>query len=324
MASETLRPQIFSPSSIPGGDVVAAARRDMAAAVDMLARLVHGDAGLRIRADAIDKTAIDGPTRACVLLPAHVALVQRFTIPRAGAKHLAGIVQNKIRQLTPFEPEDVYVGWRRAPGRGDELPIDLVVAPAKSCENVLSAARARDLFVDRLEAEGAPGVDILPASERQKAPAERRARRLMRVNLVLLAILGLITFGGGAARYGLASLKASSAEARAGEVVSARREAQRIAAGAADLQAIAAGAPDIAGLLNALAGALNDDAYLERVRVDRQNVLLQGYADNAADVLFAVDKSPQFSRATFKSAIARDKGTGKERFQISAELERAP
>ncbi len=328
MASETLRSVNIGRLSTPGRRLIENAWRDIGAAADAIARAAAGEASLRVRADALGEVAADmaadGPARACLVLPADVALTQRFMIPRAGAKHLAGIVQNKIRQLTPFEPDEVCAGWRRAPGGKGDLAVDLVVAPRQACEAALSAARARNLVVDRLEAEGAPGVDILPAPERGKAPAGRRTRRLVRANLFLLAALGVVVFGGGGLRYATASLRAAHAAERADAVISARREAQRIAAGSADLQAVAAGAPDIARLLNALAGALDDGAYLDRAAVDREEILIEGFSDNAADVLFAVDESPFFRDAAFQSAIKRNPETGRERFQIRAELERAP
>jgi len=302
------------------GVSLAKPRADISAAVAACLNWVDGDDAVAINADELKEIVSNRPIRAHLLLPAKHALIQTVSLPLTAQKHLADILENKIRQLTPFEPKDVFYGYERIGGRTKELTVKIVVAPKKACLTYLNTARDHQISVDRLEVNGAAGINILPADERDAARSASTTNRLIKLNgILLIALLALILLGGGL-RYAFASAQASKAASSVTEVLQARREVLKISTASQELQTLQASAPDITAILNSLAQSIDETAWLDQVTINNNTIEIQGYAETAADVLFAVDQLPEISDAAFKSAISRDKTSGKERFQIRANL----
>jgi general secretion pathway protein L len=72
-------------------------------------------------------------------------------------------------------------------------------------------------------------------------------------------------------------------------------------------------------LLNDLTGRLNDDTYLERLSVERNQIQIQGQSKEAASLINVLGDSPFLGNPKLEGQIQPDPRTGKDRFTISAE-----
>ncbi len=318
MSTKTLNWRGFLDSD--GDGWINNARADVSAACSSALRWLDSENSVTIHAEKLNEIVHNAPLRATLRLPAHHALVKTIVLPMSAQKHLASIVENKIRQLTPFEPRDVYFGYQRVGGGGKEFRVQIIAAPKQACQPFLSAARDRSIAVDGITVESAEEVNILPPEERENAQSTQVIQKLLKINGLLLAAMAALIFIGGGLRYGLAHWQAQQAAGAVTEVIQMRRDVQKIVAGSRGLSEHLNAAPDVPLLMNTLAAAIDESAWLDRVTISGETVEIQGYAENAAEILFVVDELPQFSDAGFKSAISRDSKSGKERFQIRATI----
>jgi len=320
MSTETYNWREFLENLLNGNGLFGGVIADIRAAVFNLARWFDNENTIKIDATKLNEIVHQGALRATLVLPAQLALIKPISLPASAHKHLSNIVENKIRQLTPFEPKDVYFGYERLGSQGKEFKIRLIAAPKQICEPYMNTAKERQIAIDGLIVDGAQSVNILPIEERQNTNSTESVRKLLKINGLLLALVFALIFGGGGIRYGVANLQAKQAASTVTEVIQARREVQKYTAATKELQRLTADAPNIALMLNALAATIDATAWLDRVTVNKETIEIQGYAQNAADILYLVDELPYFSDASFKSAISPDQKSGQERFQIRATL----
>ena len=67
-----------------------------------------------------------------------------------------------------------------------------------------------------------------------------------------------------------------------------------------------------------------DDTYLDRLRVWEGNIQLQGKSGNAQQLIEMVNASPLFSGTEFRGSTRLDSRTGKEIFDLRADLRQPP
>lgn len=297
-----------------------AAQKDVKAAISAFFNWLNDDDATIIDVENIGDHR-DGDVRhATLLLAPENVLIKTISLPATARKHIKNIVENKIRQITPFELDQVFYGFKRTESKDKSISVQVIVIPKSEYEKVLATAEENLISIDRLEVKGFEGIDLLPNDRGHSFHSNAEINRLFKINGALLILALALVFVGGGIRFAIADIKAANAATSVTEVLQARREAQKISSASKDLQQLQASAPDIVPILNVLAASIGDDAWLDKISLDRGNIELQGYAKNAADVLFAVDQVPEISNAAFKSTIRRDASTGNERFQISATL----
>jgi general secretion pathway protein L len=115
---------------------------------------------------------------------------------------------------------------------------------------------------------------------------------------------------------------ADQSEAARLQASSAIGLAQRASALRATAEEIAAlrKAPRTSALLGDLAAKTPDDAWLDRVTVAENEVRISGYALTAASVLSELGHSQFLANISFATPVVVDAGSGKERFDIRADL----
>jgi general secretion pathway protein L len=124
--------------------------------------------------------------------------------------------------------------------------------------------------------------------------------------------------------------RASAVEAMRAEVDKAQAEAKQVAALKKTLADSISGAnflterkrkgPLMVALMDDLSRRLPDDTYLERLQIENKQVQLQGQAREAAKLIALLGASPCLGNPGFQGQVQPDPRTGKERFQINADL----
>src|ERR1019366_2504348 len=78
--------------------------------------------------------------------------------------------------------------------------------------------------------------------------------------------------------------------------------------------------PLTVALINDISQRLPQDTYLERLQIENKQVQLQGQAQEAAKLIALLGASPCLGNPGCQGQVQPDPRTGKERFQINADL----
>ena len=277
------------------------------------------------------RAAIDDPAvRTVFCIPAERVLQRNLTLPVAAEDNLRQVLSFEMDRQTPFKADQIYfdsrVTGRDASGRN--LNVELVLLPRAQLDQEISALPAGAAALDGVDAwRAAPG-----GARRQinLLPIERRARRRdMRLPLNLgLAALAVILF--------LVNMdesltnRAAAVEAMRAEVDKANTEARQVAALRKTLADSIAGAnflsdkkrnnPLTVALLDDLSRRLPEDTFLERLQIENGEAQLQGQSKEAAKLIALLASSTCLGDPRLQGQIQPDARTGKERFQIVADI----
>ena len=277
------------------------------------------------------RTAIGDPAvRSVFCIPADRVLTRVLSLPAAAEDNLRQVLSFEMDRQTPFKADQVYFDSRvlghDASGRNAQ--VELVLIPRGRLDQELGAlpSGAADLDgVDSWRSEPGAGrrhTNLLPPERR----ARRRNLRLpLNLGLAALALILLMV----AMDESLAN-RAAAVDAMRLEVEKANNEAKQVAALRKTLVDSIAGAnfladrkrkgPLTVALINDITERLPEDTYLERLQIENKQVQLQGQAKEAAKLIALLGESPCLGNPGFQGQVQPDPRTGKERFQINAEL----
>ena len=74
-------------------------------------------------------------------------------------------------------------------------------------------------------------------------------------------------------------------------------------------------------IMDSLSKLINDDTWLTHFKYTEGKLQIQGQSPNASSLIGLLEASPLFDNVRFVSPVTQDKRTGRERFQVSAEIE---
>ncbi|HEY8682973.1 MAG TPA: PilN domain-containing protein, partial [Rhodanobacter sp.] len=268
--------------------------------------------------------------RLALLLPVDAVLRRALALPLAARHNLLQVVAFEMDRQTPFSVAQVYYAARELPssaGAG-RFNAELVAVTRGTLDPLLARLRALGIAIDAVDlavGDDRLGINLLPV---EQAPRHRRPR--LRLNLALAAgcvLLLLLALG-----QWLHNRQTVLAQMQA-QVDSMRGEAQQVASLRQQLQDNAGAAGFLArrkkntiamlSLLADITQRLPDSAWLERFSVDNTGqVGMQGQSKQAAMLLDALKDSHSITDASFQGSIQPDPATGKERFYLTAQLQR--
>ena len=272
----------------------------------------------------------DASVHSVFCIPAGRVLTRVLSLPAAAEDNLRQVLSFEMDRQTPFKADQVYfdshVLGRDASERN--LRVELVLIPRSQLDEELASLP--------LGAQGLDGVDSwrdAAGGARRRAnllPPDRRIRRRdlrTPLNLGLAALAILLLFVN--MSESVANREAAASEMRA--VVDATKvEARKVAdlrktladsiAGADFLADRKRNQPLTVAVIDDISRRLPETAYLERLQIENQQVQLQGQAQEAAKLIALLGASPCLGNPGFQGQVQPDPRTGKERFQITAEL----
>ncbi len=277
------------------------------------------------------RTAIGDPAvRSVFCIPADRVLTRVLSLPAAAEDNLRQVLSFEMDRQTPFKADQVYFDSRvighDASGRNAQ--VELVLIPRGRLDQELGALPSGAADLDGVDSwRGEPGAG---RRHTNLLPPERRARRRnlrlpLNLGLAALAVILLMV----AMDESLAN-RAAAVDAMRLEVEKANNEAKQVAALRKTLVDSIAGAnfladrkrkgPLTVALINDITLRLPEDTYLERLQIENKQVQLQGQAKEAAKLIALLGESPCLGNPGFQGQVQPDPRTGKERFQINAEL----
>ena len=270
---------------------------------------------------------------AVLVLDAEEGLLCQDLLPAVAEAELARIMPHRVDLLTPWTPDRVHHGYRIAGKRKDgQVEVLLGAVPRATIDPILARLSAYGVSVDAVDLlgeDGDPsGLNLL---------GTRPARRGGRVWRVVGLVAGLVLVAGAA----LAGVEVYQLQ---GELGGRERYADALEQRLADLPQLEAQlaalkreagfvpaqqqrTPSPIVLLEALSRLLPDSVWLDTVSVEDGEVMLSGYAEDAAQVLPIIESSPHFGAAQFRAPSTRVTVPGPgggtrevERFSLSAKV----
>jgi general secretion pathway protein L len=275
--------------------------------------------------------AIDDPgVRTVLCIPAERVLQRNLVLPAAAEDNLRQVLSFEMDRQTPFKADQIYfdsrVIGRDASGRN--LNVELVLLPRAQLDQEIGALPAGVSALDAVDAwRGEPGgvrrqINLLPAERR----ARHRDMRLP-INLGLAALAIVLLFVN--MDESLAN-RAAALESMRAEVDKSNTEARQVAALRKTLADSIAGAnflsdkkrnnPLTVAVLDDLSRRLPEDTFLERLQIESGEVQLQGQSKEAAKLIAMLGASGCLGNPRLQGQIQPDARTGKERFQIVADV----
>jgi general secretion pathway protein L len=263
---------------------------------------------------------------AALRLPADTALSSTMTLPLAAEANLDQVVAFELDRRTPFKREEVYHAQRvlQRDAVAKRLSVQLTVVPRRAVDEALALAERLGLAPERVEVEGEPAANLLPARP------QTLAARLPSLAFAGLALLAVLLAGAAAlvplerSHRAAAELRANGAESRrlAEESLRLQKEIDAEIQESGFLAARKRQVPSASEILLAVTQLLPDDTWLSELEISAGEVRLTGFAESASTILGLIDQSPRFGNAAFRSTVTQDQRSKRELFNIAAKLAR--
>lgn len=288
-------------------------------------RLSHGRPSPSLPAEW--ETTLRG-SRVEVLLTSRQVLFRSLDFPKQAVDFLDGMIRAQIDRLTPWTADDVVFGWS-PPSTIPNERVELTLAATSKHEIQPLIQLATGLGAASVAAFAVlPAAGGVPARikvfEQSLRGATGRAMDVPRILRVVLLSAGLAA----AASLIAAAYIGSTLESEQQQLlrrISERRASLRLNpnAGGSALSVLAKRkqtTPSSVVVLEALSQALPDSTYVTELRIEGDKVQVVGMTQDAPSLIQLMERSPQFSRATFFAPTTRAQNDPGERFRIEAHI----
>lgn len=275
-------------------------------------------------------TGIDPDDRRLLLTVPQAQVLQRsLVMPLAAAGDPRRVAGYELDRQTPFKPDQVYFDARigTLPAPAGHVMLDMFVVPKTEVDPALEhLARigVRPDAVDVRTGDGTlAGIDLLPPGQRpRRMDRRRRINWVLGAACVLLVVLVLAQWLGNR-RAALASMQEEVSAMRTRATQSEQLRAQLTGAIAASKFLVKRKAENPAPLevLDSLTRSLPASSWLDAMTLDDSGGLdIKGEASHAAALVDALGNSKLFAEPKLQGVIQPDPETGKERFELVAQV----
>jgi general secretion pathway protein L len=262
-------------------------------------------------------------------LPSRELVVRRFSVPAQAREYLPGIVRNRIERLSPWQVEQTLYGFE-AIDQGDASALDVRVLIASRAVVANSRAQfaALGLQLDRIVArpdEHSAHSVALWSRLADTAPEDSDQPRRQ----VAATITAVLTLSVGLTCWALMSAASNRAESEqlAARASTLQRQLQGSrASGTASLAPAERtwiakeSAPHAVIVLEALARALPETAYLTELRLEGTTLRIIGLADDPPSLIAPLERSGHFTAVRFSAPTTRGPDGARFRFNIEARV----
>lgn len=258
-------------------------------------------------------------------------LSKRVHLPLAAESNLRQALGFEMDRHTPFSADAVYFDYHvlERDRERAQLELEMVVTPRAPVDELLAVLEPRGLAPTGVDvaSDGMPGgFNLLPVDQRKRIRRERT-----RVNLLLAGLLVAVLAAVMAQSLWLRQQQIEAVNEAIEEVRVEARRVQNIRTQIDDATEAAgfllkqrAMAPPTVKVLAEATEVMPDDTYLDRLRIWEGNIQLQGKSANAQQLIELVNDSQLFDGTEFRGSTRLDSRTGKEIFDLRADLEKQP
>ena len=259
-----------------------------------------------------------------LLLPGSQVLHHRLTLPPAARENLRQAIGYQIDEFTPFKSDDVFYGYNVEQDDGKELIVDVSVVAKNQVAPVLELLADlgfRVGFVGERAPETPGAANLLPSLQN---PPGRSAARI--TVLLLLATLAMFAISFNLTRNRqlaeLANLEVKIKQARTHALAASklRNEIADLKSLYGSMTAAKKSSMPVMDILRELTDRLPDNSHLLTLRYNRPNLQITGFAQQAADLVSALQSSRYFKDVRFAAPVTLDRRSTQENFRIVAKV----
>lgn len=280
------------------------------------------------------RAGIENPSLRTVLCIDNDRVLRRsVALPAAAEANLRQVLSFEMDRQTPFKADQVYFDSRIASrdASGRNMQVEMVLIPRSQLDAEIAAIAGGSLPMDGIDTWKGGGlpqrrhVNLLPAERRSR---RRSLRAPVIIALVVVALLLLI------ANMAMSlSNRSQAVEMMRADVDRMDTTARKVRAQRQTLEESISGAnflaekkrttPAVIAIIDDITQRMPDNTFIERLNIENNQVQLQGQSSEAAKLIALLSASPYLGNPNFQGPIQPDARSGKERFQITAELKRA-
>lgn len=275
--------------------------------------------GARFCAVATRLRALDAKRQPLgLLVPESDSLWGGLQLPDMPRRQLGPAVEEALWRVSPLPPDQVWCAWRATPlaqgGWGVEWGICRRDQQSQALAQLGLPADAPLYLARADQALAVRGTGWLAQQKRQRW-TDALAMLGLLVLAAALAVPALMPLALKRQAVVRAMQHVSDVEPEAAPIRPQLDELRQQASVAENLRQAAAGADlPLASVIEALAEALPDDSWLERVEISGNDIRITGVAGNAGDLAARLGRQSGLVEVRASAASVRDNSLGKERF----------
>lgn len=261
-------------------------------------------------------------------LPESVVFSGQIMLPHAAARNLQQVVGFELDRLTPYRANEVYYcAWviSHLPEQ-KRMRVGFCAVARPVLNECLAQARRLGLKqIARVDTLQTPGINVLPQTQRAKSSWAQHLKPLLNLAL-LLSVLALIGLPIWQERTKAIALTKSVAvlKQQTANVLNLRDQLDQLESSTRFLLARKHDTPTMVVLLEELSRLLPDDTWLEQLDIQDKRLLIRGQSTIAAKLVGLLESSSWLQAVNFSAPIVTDPNSGREFFQISAQLGAEP
>jgi general secretion pathway protein L len=259
-------------------------------------------------------------------------VARRLTVPFQAKDVLSGIVRNQIERLSPWPFDKTAYGFEMMKNEANRqsLDVSVLMASQKTIDGLrdqLSASNVSpERFVSRIDRDGEEATLALwTRATREGSWGRANAPRLIAAGVAAFVLLS-------ASITAWALIDASAIWGDRDDVAARARALRQNSASSAATPAtkgserrsehawaMKENTPAAVMVLDALASALPDNAYLTDLSLERAAVRITGLSNDPPPLIDALQQSGRFTGVHFFAATTKDPEKGGYRFSIEAQ-----
>lgn len=272
--------------------------------------------------------------RACSVLrlKPHQAIQKTLFLPVAAQENLQQVIRFELDRYTPFNADQVY--FKAIPigkTEQDQLEVLLVVTPKNFLDQQLAQLQAWGVQLSRVDYQDAEETlpfnqslyNLLPERYQPKQSLLANSIHWLLAGLLLAAIAATLSWPVWQEGQYVERLKdqIKLLEKETQIIEEQQHEIEAVRDKTARLLAIKNESPALIDVLNELSNLLKEDTWLTHFQFSEKHLQIQGQSPAASTLIGILEASDFFSNVSFVSPLTQDKTTGRERFQISMDVE---
>jgi general secretion pathway protein L len=272
-------------------------------------------------------------TAACLVLPRSQVLRQLVPLPLAARDNLSEVLGYEMDRQTPFRADQVYYDYQIAEcvSDSDELAVELIAAPRRTVDVLLDRIASFGIVLDRVEVAstqvgslptGNRAINLLPPGSRggRKRRLSSTNIRLLGGTVVLLVIALALPIIKIKRAEGQLEAEIANIEPHAEQVIDLHERLQHRVEATDSLLRLRESSPIVIEVLAELARILPDHTWLSTLELRNGVLQIRGHSATSSELISLIEGSSAFRGVSFASPVTQDERTGKERFEIRAQL----
>jgi general secretion pathway protein L len=262
--------------------------------------------------------------------PRHELVERRISVPAQAREFLPGIVRNRIERISPWQADQALYGFEIVDEDATALDVRIVVASRIAADDAQAQFAALGLPLDRIVAcpdkEGAPSIALW--SRLAEATGERSEQIRRQIGAAIAAVF-ILSVGWSIWAFSSAASMRGESEELAARSNTLQRQLQGARVTPSAMAALSPAerawvgkesAPHAVIVIEALARALPDSAYLTELRLEGKTVRIAGLADDTPSLIAPLEQTGHLSGVRSVAPATRDSNGGRFRFNIEAQV----